>query len=172
MSGDAERVVPLLRTSLSSTDSEVSAEVKHWLPVSDLVAHLCEGEHAMSEVVMGAVFAFGWGLAVASGLLAGAVLALVTRVTHRVMAAVMSLGAGVLLSIASIKIGSEAIPLAGAASTVAGVIAGAALFSIANATLAAAKDRKRCGECKPQPSETESPNSGTAIALGTALDAI
>jgi len=78
----------------------------------------------------------------------------------------------VLLSIASIKIASEALPLAGAASTVAGIIAGAAMFSIANAILASAKDRKRCGECKPQPSEAGSPGSGTSIALGTALDAL
>ena len=62
--------------------------------------------------------------------------------------------------------------LAGAASTVGGFVAGAATFSIANAALATAKDRKRCGECKPQPSEAEAPGSGASIALGTALDAV
>ena len=62
--------------------------------------------------------------------------------------------------------------LAGAASTVAEIVAGAATFSIANAALATAKDRKRCGECKPQPSESEAPGSGASIALGTALDAV
>jgi ZIP family zinc transporter len=46
------------------------------------------------------------------------------------------------------------------------------MFSIANAALATAKDRKRCGECKPQLSEAEVPGSGTSIALGTALDAV
>jgi ZIP family zinc transporter len=84
----------------------------------------------------------------------------------------MSLGAGVLLSAASFKVAYEALMLAGAASTVAGIVAGAATFSIANAALATAKDRKRCGECKPQPSEIEAPGSGTSIALGTALDAV
>jgi ZIP family zinc transporter len=84
----------------------------------------------------------------------------------------MSLGAGVLLSAASFKIASEALLLAGAASTVGGIVAGAATFSIANAVLANAKDRKRCGECKAQPSEAEAPGSGTSIALGTALDAV
>ena len=122
---------------------------------------------------MGAVFAFLWGLAAASGLLAGAALALLTDLSHRAIAATMSLAAGVLLSLASIKIASEALPLAGAASTVGGIIAGAAMFSIVNAVaLVSAKDRKRCGECKPQPSEAESPGSGTSIALGTALDAL
>ena len=126
----------------------------------------------MPEAIMGAVPAFWWGLAAASGLVAGAILALVTRLSHRAIAATMSLGAGVLLSIASTRIASEALPLAGAASTVGGILLGAAMFSIANAALAGAKDRKRCGECKPQPSEAESPGSGTSIAFGTALDAL
>lgn len=84
----------------------------------------------------------------------------------------MSLGAGVLLSAASIELASKALTLAGAAATVGGIIAGAATFRIANAALAAARDRKRCGECRPQPSEAEMPSSGTSIALGTALDAV
>jgi ZIP family zinc transporter len=91
---------------------------------------------------------------------------------HRAIAAIMSLGAGVLLAVASIEIASEALMLAGAASTVGGIVAGAATFSIANAALVTAKDRKRCGECKPQPSEADAPGSGTSIALGTALDAV
>ena len=98
----------------------------------------------MPEGLMGAVWAFGWGLAAASGLLGGAILALTTHLPHRAIAAIMSLGAGVLLSLASIKIASEALPLAGPASMVGGIIAGAAMFSIANAALATAKDRKRC----------------------------
>jgi ZIP family zinc transporter len=84
----------------------------------------------------------------------------------------MSLGAGVLLSAASFKVASDALILAGATSTTGGMIAGAATFSIANAALVSAKDRKRCGECKPQPSEAEAPGSGTSIALGAALDAV
>jgi ZIP family zinc transporter len=87
----------------------------------------------------------------------------------------MSSGAGVLISVASIsieKVASEALVVAGAVFTSAGILDGAAIFSVANATLGAAKDRKRCGECKPQPSEAEDPGSGKSIALGTALDAI
>jgi ZIP family zinc transporter len=129
-------------------------------------------EHAMSEVIMGLVWAFCWGLAAVSGVLVGAILGLVTHLPHRAIAAIMSLGAGVLLSVASIETASEALMLAGAASTVGGIVAGAATFSIANAALVTAKDRKRCGECKPQPSEAEAPGSGTSIALGTALDAV
>jgi ZIP family zinc transporter len=110
-------------------------------------------------------------LAAASGVLAGTILGLITRLPHRAIAAIMSFGAGVLLSAASIKIASEALIIAGAVFTASGIIAGAAMFSIANAALATAKDRKRCGECKAQLSEEDAPGSGTSIAVGTALDA-
>jgi hypothetical protein len=123
----------------------------------------------MSEGIMGAVWAFGWGVAAASGALVGAILGLIAHLRHRSIAAFMSLGAGVLLSAASFKIASEALILAGAAITTGGIIAGAATFSVANAALVRAKDRKRCGECKPQPSEAETPGSGTSIALGPRL---
>src|SRR5918999_2177784 len=126
----------------------------------------------MTEGILGAVWAFCWGSAAASGALVGVILGLITQLRHRVIAAFMSLGAGVLLSAASFKVASEALVSAGAASTVAGIIAGATTFSIANAALATANDRKRCGECKPQPSEAEVPGSGTSIALGSALDAV
>jgi hypothetical protein len=129
-------------------------------------------EAVMPQGMMGAVWAFGWGAAAASGVLAGAILGLTTHLRHRTIAAIMSLGAGVLLSVASIEIASEALMLAGAASTVAGIVAGAATFSIANAVLVTARDRKRCGECRQQPSEADAPGSGTSIALGTALDAV
>jgi len=52
------------------------------------------------------------------------------------------------------------------------VLAGAATFSLANAALTAARNRTRCGECQPQPSEADSPGSGISIALGTMLDAV
>jgi zinc transporter, ZIP family len=126
----------------------------------------------MPEGIIGAASAFCWGLAAASGGLVGVILGLITRLRHRAIAAFMSLGAGVLLSAASFRVASGALMLAGAASAVGGIVAGAATFSIANAALATAKDRKRCGECKPQPSEAEAPGSGTSIRLGTALDAV
>jgi ZIP family zinc transporter len=125
----------------------------------------------MAEEITQAVWAFSWGLAAASGVLAGTILGLITRLPHRAIAAIMSFGAGVLLSAASIKIASEALIIAGAVFTASGIIAGAAMFSIANAALATAKDRKRCGECKAQLSEEDAPGSGTSIAVGTALDA-
>jgi ZIP family zinc transporter len=128
----------------------------------------------MAEGIAEAVWAFSWGLATSSGVLGGTILGLITRLPHRAIAGIMSFGAGLLLSAASIsiKIASEALIVAGTVFTVGGIIAGAAIFSIANAALAKAKDRKRCGECKPQLSEAEAPGSGTSIALGTMLDAV
>jgi len=126
----------------------------------------------MIEGAVGIIWAFGWGLAAASGALAGMVLGLVTHLPHRAIAGIMSLGAGLLLSTASADVASGALLLLGAAATAGGVVAGAATFSIANAALVSARDRKRCGDCKPQPTEAEAPGSGTSIALGTVLDAV
>jgi zinc transporter, ZIP family len=126
----------------------------------------------MTESIFGAVWAFCWGLAVASGSLVGLILGLISHLRHRAIAAFMSLGDGVLLSAASFKVASEALASVGAAFIVGGIVAGAVTFSVANAALATANDRKRCGECKPQPSEAKTPGSGTSIALGTALDAV
>lgn len=126
----------------------------------------------MSETIIAAVWAFCLGLTAASGALVGAILGLITKLQHRAIAAYMSLAAGVLLSAASFRVVYDALLLAGPASTVAGIVAGAATFSIANAALVSAKDRKRCGECKAQPSETEVPGSGASIRLGTTLDAL
>jgi ZIP family zinc transporter len=128
----------------------------------------------MPEGISGAGWAFSWGLAAASGVLVGTTLGMIVGLPHRVIAAIMSFGAGVLVSAASIsiKITSEALIVAGAVFTAVAIIAGAALFSVANAALPKAKDRKRCGECKPQLSERQAPGSGTSIVLGTALDAV
>jgi ZIP family zinc transporter len=48
------------------------------------------------------------------------------------------------------------------------------VFSASNALLApfGAAHRKRCGDCIQQPTESQHPGSGVAIALGNALDAV
>lgn len=126
----------------------------------------------MLEGPMGIVWAFGWGLAAASGALVGMILGLVTHLPHRAIAGIMSLGAGLLLSAASADVATGALMFLGATATAGAFVAGAATFSIANTALVAARDRKRCGECKAQPSEADAPGSGMSIALGTALDAV
>lgn len=126
----------------------------------------------MLEGPTGVIWAFLWGLAMASGAVVGAVLGLATHLPHRAIAGIMSLGAGLLLSAASIDVALGALAVLGGASTAVAIVAGAATFSIANAALVSAGDRKRCGDCKTQPSEANAPGSGASIALGTALDAV
>ena len=78
----------------------------------------------MPEGISGAGWAFFWGLAAASGVLIGTILGLIAKLPHRAIAAIMSFGAGVLVSAASIsiKIASEALIVAGAVFTAAGIM--------------------------------------------------
>ena len=55
----------------------------------------------MPEGITGAVWAF-WGLAAASGVLGGTILGLIAQLPQRAIAAIMSFGAGVLLSAAAL----------------------------------------------------------------------
>jgi zinc transporter, ZIP family len=126
----------------------------------------------MTDLLASFAAAFGWGLLASSGILVGVAFGLLTRLAHRTIAAVMSLGAGVLLAAASVELATQALEAAGALLTAGSIGVGAAAFSLANASLTQAKDRKRCGECVQQPREAEAPGSGASIALGTALDAV
>jgi zinc transporter, ZIP family len=118
--------------------------------------------------------AAGWGAIAASGLLIGAVGGFYGSLPHAVIARVMTFASGVLLAVVAVDL---LITARGAASlewTVAGLLAGAALFSAVNWLLSrqGAGDRKRCGECVRQPGEEGQPGSGLAIAAGTFLDGV
>lgn len=108
------------------------------------------------------------------GLLVGAVTGLLWRVPHQRVAATMSVGAGMLLAGASLRVAADVLRLAGPVATTLALLLGAAVFSTTNAGLArlGAAHRKRCGECIAQPSEADRPGSGAAIALGHALDVV
>ena len=118
--------------------------------------------------------AFAWGAVSSAGLLVGVVAGLFTRLSHHAIAMAMSVGAGLLLAAVSLKLATDAVRIAGPLAASAALLLGAAIFSAVNALLAqlGAAHRKRCGECTSQPSESEQPGSGTAIALGTALDSV
>jgi zinc transporter, ZIP family len=118
--------------------------------------------------------ALAWGMLSSVGLVVGAVAGSFFRLSHHAIALAMSVGAGLLLAAASLELAAEAIRIAGPAPAVVSLLLGAAVLSAANALLArfGAAHRKRCGECTPQPSESQQPGSGVAIALGTALDAV
>jgi ZIP family zinc transporter len=118
--------------------------------------------------------ALAWGAVSSVGLVVGAVAGWFSRVSHHAIAMAMSVGAGLLLAAVSLKLAAEAIRIAGPGPAVVSLLLGAAVFSAVNALLArfGAAHRKRCGECTQQPSESQQPGSGVAIALGTALDAV
>ena len=118
--------------------------------------------------------ALAWAAVSSLGLLAGAVAGTMSRLSHHAIAVSMSVGAGLLLAAVSLKLTAEAVRVAGPVPAVLSLLLGAGVFSAINALLAqfGAANRKRCGECMPQPSESQAPGSGVAIALGTALDAV
>ena len=108
------------------------------------------------------------------GLLVGAIVGSFSRMRHHAIAMAMSVGAGLLLAGASLKLAADAIRIAGPMAVALSLLLGAALFSGSNALLArfGAAHRKRCGECIQQPAESQQPGSGVAIALGNALGAV
>jgi ZIP family zinc transporter len=108
------------------------------------------------------------------GLLVGAIVGSFSRMRHHAIAMAMSIGAGLLLAGASLKLAADAIRIAGPVAAALSLLLGAAVFSASNALLArfGAAHRKRCGECIQQPAESQQPGSGVAIALGNALDAV
>ena len=115
-----------------------------------------------------------YGLLSASGLIAGAVAALWLQMRHRTIAAVTAVGVGLLIAAASLYLISAALMAVSAMVAASGALAGAAAFSLINLLLRRwdAEKRKRCGECLRQPSESEMPGSGLAIAAGSMLDAV
>lgn len=115
-----------------------------------------------------------YGLLSASGLMIGACAGLLLRMRHGVVAAVTAIGVGLLIAAASLYLISGALESVTAMVVASGAIAGAAVFSLINRALERwqAHKRKRCGECVRQPSESEMPGSGTAIAVGSLLDAV
>ncbi len=115
-----------------------------------------------------------WGLCAGFGLLLGAVIAYFVELPHRLVAAVMGFGGGVLIAVLAFELMEEAYRRGGLDSTIIGFLTGAVLFCSANwyLTQRGAKHRKRCGACVRQPKETEQPGSGGAIAVGALLDGI
>ena len=88
-----------------------------------------------------------WGLLGGSALVLGAAVAWVSRLSQRVIAGVMAIGAGVLISAVAFDLMDEAYQKCGFDSTAKGFIAGAGIYTVANYFLnkKGAKNRKRSG---------------------------
>ncbi len=112
-----------------------------------------------------------WGLVAGGALLLGAAAGYHLKVPQRLIAAVMAFGSGVLISALSFELMEHAFHTGGFASTAAGFLGGAAVYTAANWWLShrGARHRKRSGK---QPSAKENGGSGMAIAIGALLDGI
>jgi ZIP family zinc transporter len=115
-----------------------------------------------------------WALLVSAGMLGGAYFGTHGPFEHTGIARIMAVGAGLLMAAATLELVASAMERSGVIYTGAALMAGAGAFSSVNAWLSSrdAKHRKRCGGCVEQPKESTSPGSGSAIAMGTLLDAI
>jgi ZIP family zinc transporter len=118
--------------------------------------------------------ALAWGAVSSVGLLVGAIAGSFFRMPHHAIAMTMSVGAGLLLAGVSLKVAADAIRIAGPAAAALSLLLGATVFSASNALLVrfGAAHRKRCGDCVQQPTESQQPGSGVAIAVGNALDGL
>ena len=111
------------------------------------------------------------GLAGGSALLIGAAAGYWLRLPQRVLAGVMALGAGVLVSVIAFDLVDRAYARGGFVATAGGFIAGALIFSLCNAFIigsgGAHRKRSGCDPCARQDSK-----AGLAIAAGTLLDGV
>jgi len=104
----------------------------------------------------------------------GAILSLRLKISHRMTAAFMSLGAGLLIAASFLDLINGSLHELALSSVILMVVLAAAVFSLINWWLArrGAKHRKRCATCLNDMQTELKPDNGLAITLGTILDAI
>ena len=116
-----------------------------------------------------------WGLLGGAALVVGAAVAYFVALPARVVATVMALGSGVLISAVSFDLMEEDFRTGGFTATAIGFVAGAAAYTAANVIVSrrGARHRKRSGSSpqESQPGSSEG-GSGLAIAVGALLDGI
>jgi ZIP family zinc transporter len=127
----------------------------------------------VSSAVPLALQAAFWGLLAGSALLIGAALGWFLPLPQRLVASITAFGAGVLISALAFDLMEEAYERGGFDSTALGFLGGAVIYTAANWLLArrGARDRKR-SSAGMQPTESEMPGSGTALAVGALIDGI
>lgn len=112
-----------------------------------------------------------WGGVAGSALLIGAALGFAVQLPRRLTAGVMAFGAGVLISALAFDLMDEAYKRGGFDATALGFLSGAVVYTLATLVLNrhGAKHRKRS---HAQPSESDAPGSGLALAIGALIDGI
>ena len=115
-----------------------------------------------------------WGLLGGSALLVGAVVAYLVALPQRLIAGIMAMGAGVLISAVAFDLMDEAYKRGGFDSTGLGFLGGAAAYTVANIVISrrGAKHRKRSGSNPDAALPPSAEGAGLAIAIGALLDGI
>ena len=107
-----------------------------------------------------------WGFVGGAALLVGAGLGLYAGVSRRLMAVVLALGAGVLVSSVAFDLMDEAYRIGGLDAAALGLLLGAAVFFVVD------REVNRRGGGRRKNSGDEQGGSATAIAIGALLDGI
>jgi ZIP family zinc transporter len=113
-----------------------------------------------------------WGLVGGSALILGALIGYAVRLPQRLIAGVMALGAGVLISAVAFELVDEAYRKGGGVAAGLGLSVGALVYTAGNILVSrsGARHRKRSGS---NPDESQAAGGGgLAIAIGALLDGI
>lgn len=125
-----------------------------------------------------ALLAGFWGMVGGSALVLGAAIGWFLALPQRLIAGVMAIGSGVLISAVAFDLMDEAFARGGLRATAIGFVGGAAIYTAANVVISrrGARNRKRSGA---SPHARQSPaaapggsDTGLAIAVGALLDGI
>jgi ZIP family zinc transporter len=121
-----------------------------------------------------ALMAGFWGLVGGSALLIGAGVGYLARLPQRLIAGIMAIGSGVLISAVAFDLMDEAFARGGFGATAIGFLGGALVYTLANIRLAraGAKHRKRSGHTAEARQPDKGTGTGLAIAVGALLDGI
>jgi ZIP family zinc transporter len=115
-----------------------------------------------------------WGLLGGSALVIGAAVAYFVNLPQRLIASIMALGSGVLISALSFDLMDEAYRQGGLVPAGAGFLVGAAVYTVANVWISrrGARHRKRSGSHPESRQQSADEGGGLAIAVGALLDGI
>jgi ZIP family zinc transporter len=115
-----------------------------------------------------------WGLVGGSALLIGAGIGYAVNLPQRLIAGIMAIGSGVLISAVAFDLMDEAYARGGFDSTAIGFLSGAIVYTLANVLVsrAGARHRKRSGSNPDARQAPADSGSGLSIAIGALLDGI
>ncbi len=119
-----------------------------------------------------ALLAGGWGVVAASALVLGAAIGVLWKVPEPLVAGVMAFGAGGLVSTLAFELVLEAHETGGLVPTLAGFLAGAAAYVLADLLLARRGARQRKRSIAVQGATSNAAGSAAAVGLVVAVGAL